>query len=71
MRLFSWWGAFCVTVVAALAVSILLGGCASRPPDQTTSPVTNSWGRCDHPRIATSQIFCRQTIAEPVAGPPR
>lgn len=71
MRLFSWWGAYCLTVAAALALSLLLSGCASSARDQEASPVTDRWGRWDRARIANSLIFCRQTTAEPVAGPTR
>jgi hypothetical protein len=71
MKLFSWWGAYCLTVAAALVLSLLLSGCASSSRDQAASPVTDRWGRCDHARIANSLFFCRQTTAEPVAGPTR
>jgi hypothetical protein len=71
MRLFSWWGAFCFAVGAALMLSLLLSGCTSSPPPPSESPVSDSWGRCDRARIANALFFCRQTTAEPGAGPNR
>jgi len=71
MRLFSWWGAFCFGVAAALVLSLLLSGCASSPPESNAALMRDTWGRCDQARIANAVIFCRKTTAEPVAGSTR
>ena len=71
MKLFSWWGVFCFTVAAALALSLMLGGCASSPHESNSAAVSDSWGRCDQARIANAVFFCRKTTAQPVAGSTR
>jgi len=69
MKLFSWWGAFCFSVAAAVVLSLLLSGCASSVHEQNAAPsVTDTWGRCDRARIANALFFCRQTTAQPVTG---
>jgi starvation-inducible outer membrane lipoprotein len=68
MRLFSWWGAFCFAVAAAVVLSLLLSGCASSPHELNGWPVSDRWGHCDRARIANAFFFCRQTTAEPVAS---
>jgi hypothetical protein len=71
MKLFSWWGAFCFGVAAALLLSLLLSGCASGTHESNAAQVRDTWGRCDHDRIANAVFFCRKTTAEPVAGATR
>jgi hypothetical protein len=68
MKLFSWWGAFCFSVAAAVVLSLLLSGCASSAHEQNAPSVSDSWGRCDRARIANALFFCRQTTAQPASG---
>jgi hypothetical protein len=71
MKLFSWWGAFCFGVAAAVLLSLLLSGCASSQREPNTPQVSDSWGRCDPARIANALFFCRQTTAQPVTSSSR
>jgi hypothetical protein len=62
----SGWATFFLAVAAALALSFLLTGCASRRPESAAS-----WGACDHSRMVSIMLVCRQTMTEPVADSSR
>jgi hypothetical protein len=63
MKLGSWWRIFCF----ALALALLLSGCASSRPEPTSAAATDNWGHCDRSRMVNFMLFCRQTTAKPVS----
>lgn len=63
----SLWATFCLAVAAALALSLLLGGCASSRPTPAAGTAPDSWGSCDRSRMVRVMLVCRQTKTEPVS----
>ena len=63
----SLWGTFCLAVAAALALALLLSGCASSRPASGAETAADSWGSCDHSRMVRVMLICRQTKTEPVS----
>jgi hypothetical protein len=61
------WSAFCLTVAAALALALLLSGCASSRPAPATETADDRWGSCDHSRMVRVMLVCLQTKTEPVS----
>jgi hypothetical protein len=63
----SLWGTFCLAVAAALALTFLLGGCASSRPAPAAETAAESWGSCDRSRMVRVMLVCRQTKTERVS----
>jgi hypothetical protein len=65
----SGWVTFFLAAAAALALSFLLGGCASgrREPAPGAPAVAEGWGACDRSRMVSVMLVCRQTKTEPVS----
>ena len=61
------WTTFFLAVAAALALSFLLHGCASRRPEPPPGAGADSWGTCDRSRMVRVMLVCRQTRTEPAS----
>jgi len=64
----SLWATFCLAVATALALALLLGGCASSRPAPAAGIAADSWGSCDRSRMVRVMLVCRQTKLEPVSN---
>ena len=64
----SLWATFCLAVATALALALLLGGCASSRPAPAAGTAADSWGSCDRSRMVRVMLVCRQTKLEPVSN---
>jgi hypothetical protein len=62
----SGWVTFFLAAAAALALSFLLSGCASGRREPVPGAAAG-WGSCDHSRMVTVMLVCRQTKPEPVS----
>ena len=61
------WVTFLLAVAAAMALSFLLSGCASSHREPVSGAAADSWGSCDHSRMVSVMLVCRQTRTEPVS----
>jgi hypothetical protein len=62
------WSTFCLAVAAALALALLLSGCASSRPAPAGESAADSWGSCERSRMVRVRLVCRQTKTEPVSN---